>query len=101
LPADLPTRTNQQTADAATKCRRRPATIRREDYRPPDWLVPEVALDFALGLDETAVTAKLSVRRNPQGSAADAAPQRRRDCARAVKVDGTVATTGGWTGPTC
>jgi aminopeptidase N len=59
---------NQQTADAATPPHD-PATIRREDYRPPDWLVPEVSLDFALGLDETAVTAKLSVRRNPQGSA--------------------------------
>ena len=23
-----------------------PAAIRREDYRPPDWLVPEIALDF-------------------------------------------------------
>ena len=22
------------------------ATVRREDYRPPDWLVPEVRLDF-------------------------------------------------------
>ena len=22
--------------------------IRRKDYRPPDWLVPEVALDFEL-----------------------------------------------------
>ena len=24
--------------------------IRREDYRPPDWLVPEIRLDFDLGL---------------------------------------------------
>ncbi len=47
-----------------------PVTIRREDYRPPDWLVPEVALDFALGLDETRVCATLKVVRNPGGSGA-------------------------------
>jgi aminopeptidase N len=40
------------------------ATIRREDYRPPDWLVPEVALDFRLDPEETLVTARLTVRRN-------------------------------------
>ena len=45
-----------------------PVTIRREDYRPPDWLVPEVALDFALGVDQTRVAATLQVRRNPDGS---------------------------------
>ena len=28
------------------------ATIRREDYRPPDWLVPEIALKFTLGARE-------------------------------------------------
>ena len=41
-----------------------PKVIRREDYQPPEWLVPEVALDFALGIDSAKVTAKLSVRRN-------------------------------------
>ena len=25
-----------------------PATIRREEYRPPEWLVPEIALEFDL-----------------------------------------------------
>jgi aminopeptidase N len=39
-------------------------TIRREDYRPPDWLVPEIALDFALDPDSTRVRARLSVERN-------------------------------------
>jgi aminopeptidase N len=55
---------NHQTADAAVP----PdvlRSIRREDYRPPDWLVPEVSLDFALGLDETRITASLAVERNP------------------------------------
>src|SRR5919106_3939066 len=39
-------------------------TIRREDYRPPDWLMPEIALDFALDPEATRVRAKLSVTRN-------------------------------------
>jgi aminopeptidase N len=38
--------------------------IRREDYQPPDWLVPEISLDFALGEDRTLVRASLSVERN-------------------------------------
>src|SRR5437588_4349943 len=38
--------------------------IRREDYRPPDWLVPEIHLDFGLGLERTRVRAMLSVERN-------------------------------------
>jgi aminopeptidase N len=41
------------------------AVIRREDYRPPDWLVPEIALRFTLGIDQTRVQSKLSVQRNP------------------------------------
>jgi aminopeptidase N len=41
-----------------------PATIRREDYRPPDWLVPEISLDFELAADRTIVTARLKVERN-------------------------------------
>ena len=44
-------------------------TIRREDYRPPDWLVPEIALRFTLDPEKTKVQAKLSVKRNPKGSA--------------------------------
>ena len=38
--------------------------IRREDYTPPDWLVPEIRLDFDLGLDRTRVRARLEVVRN-------------------------------------
>jgi aminopeptidase N len=38
--------------------------IRREDYRPPDWLVPEIRLDFDLGVDRTRVRATLAVERN-------------------------------------
>jgi aminopeptidase N len=42
---------------------------RREDYRPPDWLVPETELRFTLGIDKTRVQSKLKVERNPQGAA--------------------------------
>jgi aminopeptidase N len=38
--------------------------IRREDYCPPDWLVPELRLDFDLGTATTMVRATLSVERN-------------------------------------
>jgi len=41
-----------------------PAPILRGDYRPPEWLVPEIALDFALDPTETIVKARLTVRRN-------------------------------------
>ena len=39
-------------------------TIRREDYRPPDWLVSEIRLEFDLGLETTRVSATLEVERN-------------------------------------
>ncbi len=39
-------------------------TIRREDYQPPDWLVPEVELDFRLDPRATRVKARLTVVRN-------------------------------------
>jgi aminopeptidase N len=41
-----------------------PSAIQREDYRPPDWMIPDVALDFALAAETTRVTATLSVTRN-------------------------------------
>ena len=52
-----------------------PPTIRREDYRPPDWLVSDIALDFDLSAERTRVTAKLDVERNG-------------DHARALVLDG-------------
>ncbi len=66
-----------------------PPVIRREDYRPPAWLVPEVSLDFALGLDATTVTARLSVARNP-AAAAEATIRLNGDglAARSVRIDG-------------
>ena len=44
-----------------------PLVIHREDYRAPDWFVPQVALRFVLGLETTRVVATLNVRRNPEG----------------------------------
>jgi aminopeptidase N len=41
-----------------------PVTIHRGDYRPPEWQVPDVALDFALGIERTRVRAVLSVVRH-------------------------------------
>lgn len=41
-----------------------PAVIRREDYRAPDWLVPDIALDFDLDAAATRVRATLWVTRN-------------------------------------
>src|SRR5918994_5223132 len=55
-------------ADARTVPEQPPApthaTIRREDYRPPDWLVPEIPLDCALDPAATRVRAALTVERN-------------------------------------
>ncbi|MCZ8320868.1 MAG: aminopeptidase N [Novosphingobium sp.] len=63
-----------------------PPVIRREDYQPPAWLVPEIALDFVLGLDATTVRTRLSVVR----SGADQALRLNGDgiAARCVLVDG-------------
>ncbi|MBO0749620.1 MAG: aminopeptidase N [Porphyrobacter sp.] len=54
---------NPGMADAAPQPSE-PPLIRREDYRPFPWLVPEVSLDFRLGLSKTQVKAALTVHRN-------------------------------------
>ena len=82
---------NPQTADAAPPPAA-PAVIRREDYRPPQWLVPEVALDFTLGLDETRVVSRLQVRRN--GDSAVLRLNGDGIAAHSVQVDGRAAN--GW-----
>lgn len=41
-----------------------PALIRRDAYRPPDWLVPEIALTFDLDGARTRVKARLTVVRH-------------------------------------
>lgn len=42
-----------------------PGLVQRADYTPPAWLVPDIALDFALSLNATQVTATLTVAHNP------------------------------------
>jgi aminopeptidase N len=41
-----------------------PAIIRREAYRAPDWLIPDVHLDFDLAAENSRVSARLNVVRN-------------------------------------
>src|SRR6478672_3561997 len=58
-----------RTASPASEIAEAPASpthvaIRREDYRPPDWLVPEIRLDFDLDAERTRVRATLDVERN-------------------------------------
>ncbi|MEO0057850.1 MAG: hypothetical protein RIT17_1323, partial [Pseudomonadota bacterium] len=61
---------NPEIADAA-RSPHQPPVILREDYRPFGWLVPEVRLDFDLGLARTRVTATLTVQRNARADHAD------------------------------
>ena len=51
-------------ADMISTTTASPAVIRRVDYRAPDWLVPDVALDFELDPALTIVRARLTVTRN-------------------------------------
>ncbi len=55
---------NPQLADAPPEPKQ-PPIIRREDYAPFAWAVPETRLDFDLGLDRTVVRSTLKVERNP------------------------------------
>jgi aminopeptidase N len=47
-----------------------PRPIRLKDYRPSDWLIDKVDLDFALHPTATKVRARLSIRPNPAGAPA-------------------------------
>jgi aminopeptidase N len=60
---------NPEMADAAVEPKV-PPLIRREDYQPYAWLIPEVSLDFTLGLSQTRVTATLTVQRNAKAAPA-------------------------------
>jgi len=55
---------NPEMADAA-RTPHDPPVIRREDYKPFAWLLPETKLHFYLGVKETRVHSTLSVTRNP------------------------------------
>ncbi|MFM9827170.1 MAG: aminopeptidase N [Sphingomonas sp.] len=66
-----------------------PAVTRRDAYRPPDWMVPDITLDFDLDAARTRVCAALSVVRH-----GDASGPLRLDgdglTPLSVKVDGVV-----------
>jgi len=61
---------NPELADAA-KTPQQPPVIRREDYKPYPWLVPQTRLDFDLGVERTRVTATLMVERNSDAEASN------------------------------
>ncbi|MGC1271347.1 MAG: aminopeptidase N [Croceibacterium sp.] len=61
---------NPQMADAPPQPAQ-PALIRREDYAPYPWLIPEVSLNFALGLAQTWVEAALTVQKNARAATPD------------------------------
>ena len=58
---------NPEMADAAVEPKA-PPEIRREDYTPFAWLVPETRLDFDLGLDCTRVRSTLTVVPNDRAA---------------------------------
>ena len=44
-----------------------PKSVRREDYRPPAYLIDRVELELELDAHRTRVTGTFSFRRNPAG----------------------------------
>src|SRR5438094_9789075 len=46
-----------------------PQPTRLADYRPPDFLIDQVELEFDLGDTETRVKSHLALRRNPKAPA--------------------------------
>ena len=80
------------TANDAPPTPAEPPLIKREDYRPYAWIVPETKLHFDLGIEKTTVTATLTVRRNAK---ADAGQVLRLNgdglTAKSVMVDGAVS----------
>ena len=61
---------NPEMADAAPEPKE-PSLIRREDYQPFPWSVPQIALRFDLGIERTQVQSKLRVERNPASAPVD------------------------------
>ena len=64
--------------------------IRLKDYRPPDWLVETVALDFSLHATQTKVRATLALKPNPQSAAAPLVLDGDGLSLVSLKIDGTV-----------
>ncbi|MEM7497738.1 MAG: aminopeptidase N [Pseudomonadota bacterium] len=68
-------------------------TVRLEDYRPPDWLVETVRLDFDLAPNATRVRARIAFRLNEEAGHGDALPPLRLNGRKltlvSAAVDGT------------
>ena len=63
--------------------------IRLKDYRPPDWLVETVALDFTLHPTGTKVRATLKLKPNPASPAAPVVLDGDGLTLKSLKIDGT------------
>ena len=61
---------NPELADAAPSPAE-PPVIRREDYKPFAWLVPQINLSFVLDPEATKVSCDLKVERNPKAAPSD------------------------------
>ncbi|MEM8695060.1 MAG: aminopeptidase N [Pseudomonadota bacterium] len=80
---------------AAAPSSNAPSATHREDYRAPDWLIPEIALDFQLDPARTVVRTRLTVARNGahrEPLRLDGEGLRLHE----VWVDGTQLVEGGW-----
>ena len=66
-----------------------PQTVWLRDYRPPDWRIETVALEFDLGEDATRVTARLAVRRNPESGSGPLVLDGQELKLLSVAIDGT------------
>ncbi|HTT46705.1 MAG TPA: aminopeptidase N [Pseudolabrys sp.] len=64
--------------------------IRLKDYRPPDWLVETVSLDFSLHPMQTKVRATLALKPNPEAAAAPLVLDGDGITLTGLKLDGTV-----------
>ena len=64
--------------------------IRLKDYRPPNWLVETVSLDFFLHPTQTKVRATLALKPNPEAAAAPLVLDGDGLTLTALKLDGTV-----------
>jgi len=63
--------------------------IRLKDYRPPNWLVETVSLDFSLHPTQTKVRATLALKPNPEAAAAPLVLDGDGLTLIALKLDGT------------
>src|SRR3954467_690164 len=69
-----------------------PQLVRLKDYTPPAFLIPQVELDFDIGVDFTRVRSRLSLVRNPGERAAPLILDGEELSLEAVSLDGRALT---------